>query len=88
MDTCRSCNQPLPDRYNLGLICISCIDKLRPTGGLKFDAGKLTYGVSDPNSASYNSLADFCAGDGVIELRIPWLLFNVRDPGTKNIIAD
>ncbi|HWP21646.1 MAG TPA: hypothetical protein VN417_02795 [Candidatus Cryosericum sp.] len=54
----------------------------------KFDAGKLTYGITDPNSAAYNSLADFYAGDGVVELRIPWLLFNVRDPGTKNIIAD
>ncbi|MCE5188313.1 MAG: family 2 glycosyl transferase [Eubacteriales bacterium] len=54
----------------------------------KFDAGRLTYGISDPNSANYNSLADFYAGSGVVELRIPWLLFNVRDPGTKNIIAD
>ena len=54
----------------------------------KFDAGKLTYGISDPNSAEFNSLADFYADNGVIELRIPWLLFNVRDPGTKNIIAD
>ncbi len=54
----------------------------------KFDAGKLTYGISDPARAEYNSLADFYAQDGVIELRIPWLLFNVRDPGTKNIIAD
>ena len=54
----------------------------------KFDAGKLTYGISDPDSSAFNSLADFYAKDGVIELRIPWLLFNVRDPGTKNIIAD
>ena len=54
----------------------------------KFDAGKLTYGVSDPNSPSFDSLSDFSAGNGVVELRIPWLLFNVRDPGTKNIIAD
>jgi len=54
----------------------------------KFDAGKLTYGVSDPNSPIFNSLSDFYAGDGVVELRIPWLLFSVRDPGTKNIIAD
>ncbi|MBA4348003.1 MAG: family 2 glycosyl transferase [Clostridiales bacterium] len=54
----------------------------------KFDAGKLTYGISDPDSPLFNSLADFYAKDGVIELRIPWLLFNVRDPGTKNIIAD
>ncbi|MEN6418108.1 MAG: hypothetical protein ABFC73_04215 [Clostridiaceae bacterium] len=54
----------------------------------KFDAGKLTYGIADPNSEAYNSLADFYAGNGVVELHIPWLLFNVRDPGTKNIIAD
>ena len=54
----------------------------------KFDAGKLTYGISDPNSADFNSLADFYSKDGVVEIRIPWLLFNVRDPGTKNIIAD
>ncbi len=54
----------------------------------RFDAGKLIYGVSDPNSPAFNSLADFYAGNGVVELRIPWLLFNVRDPGTKNIIAD
>ncbi len=54
----------------------------------RFDAGKLTYGVSDPDSPDYNSLSDFCASGGVIELRIPWMLFNVRDPGTKNIVAD
>ena len=54
----------------------------------KFEAGKLTYGISDPNSASFNSLADFYAVGNILELRIPWLLFNVRDPGTKNIIAD
>ena len=53
-----------------------------------FDAGKLTYGISDPDNPAFNSLADFYAEDGVVELRIPWLLFNVRDPGTKNIIAD
>ena len=54
----------------------------------KFNAGALTYGVSDPESPDYNSLSDFYAGSHVVELRIPWLLFNVRDPGTKSIIAD
>lgn len=53
-----------------------------------FEAGRLTYGISDPDSPAYNSLADFYMTDSVIELRIPWMLFNVRDPGTKNIIAD
>ena len=54
----------------------------------KFDAGHLTYGNANPDSPDYKSLADFCGSGGVVELRIPWMLFNVRDPGTKNIIAD
>ncbi len=54
----------------------------------KFDAGALTYGISDPSSPRFNSLADFYSSGNIVELRIPWLLFNVRDPGTKNIIAD
>ena len=49
MDTCRSCNQPLPPGYNLGLICSSCVDALRPTGGLKYDAGKLRYDLVPPH---------------------------------------
>ena len=50
MDTCRSCNQPLPPGYNLGLICSSCVDALRPTGGLKYDAGKLRYDLVPPHA--------------------------------------
>ena len=50
MDTCRSCNAPLPDRYNLGLICGSCVDALRPSGGLKFDSGKLRYSLIPPET--------------------------------------
>lgn len=54
----------------------------------KFDSGHLNYGIGDPDNAAYNSLSDFYAKGGVIELRIPWMLFNVRDPGTKDIVAD
>lgn len=54
----------------------------------RFDAGKLTFGITDPQSVFYNSLADFYGTGGIVELRIPWMLFNVRDPGTKNVIAD
>ena len=52
MDTCRSCNAPLPDRYNLGLICNACVDSLRPTGGLKYDAGKLRYSLIPPEATA------------------------------------
>ena len=50
MDTCRSCNQPLPPGYSPGLICSSCVDSLRPTGGLKYDAGKLRYSLIPPEA--------------------------------------
>ena len=52
MDTCRSCSAPLPDRYNLGLICSACVDSLRPTGGLKYDAGKLRYSLIPPEATT------------------------------------
>ena len=50
MDTCRSCNTPLPPGYNLGLICSSCVDAFRLTGGLKYDAGKLRYDLVPPHA--------------------------------------
>ena len=50
MDTCRSCNAPLPPGYNLGLICSSCIASLRPSGGLKYDHGKLRYSLIPPEA--------------------------------------
>lgn len=50
MDTCRSCNTPLPPGYNLGLICSSCVDALRPSGGLKYDHGKLRYDLVPPHA--------------------------------------
>ena len=61
MDTCRSCNQPLPPGYNLGLICSSCVDALRPTATssaptfLKFDVNKPMYSLIDPYA--YEDLA-------------------------------
>ena len=34
----------------MGLICSSCVDVLRPTGGLKYDAGKLRYSLIPPEA--------------------------------------
>lgn len=53
-----------------------------------FTTGKLRYGISDPNSASYDSLADFYEKDGYVEIRIPWQLLNVADPSSGEILAD
>ena len=55
-----------------------------------YETGKLLHGNANPESKSYNSLADFYINNNnsSIELRIPWQLFNVADPSSKMIIGD
>lgn len=43
------------------------------------ESGKFIYGITDPDSPAYHSLADFYCRGGVIELRIPWYLLNVMN---------
>ena len=52
------------------------------------ETGKLTYGNANPDAEKFNSLADFCAGDGFVELRLPWHLLNVADPCNMKIHDD
>ncbi|MDI9468737.1 MAG: hypothetical protein QM296_00845, partial [Bacillota bacterium] len=51
------------------------------------ETGKLTYGNANPTMDDFNSLADFCAGEGFVEIKLPWLLLNFADP-TKMCIHD
>ncbi|MDL2289198.1 HEAT repeat domain-containing protein [Clostridia bacterium OttesenSCG-928-F22] len=53
-----------------------------------FDTGKLQYGIANPSLECHNSIADFYAGDGVVEIRIPWLLLNISDPSGKQAVGD
>ena len=53
-----------------------------------FETGKLQYGNANPESKEYASLTDFCYGDGGVEIRIPWQLFNIMDPSSKLQIGD
>jgi hypothetical protein len=48
----------------------------------------LSYGNGNPNSKDYNSLADFMAGDGFVEMRIPWQMLNFYDPSNMEIHTD
>lgn len=52
-----------------------------------YETGFLTYGNANPPDVNFNSLADFCAGDGYVEIKIPWQLLNFADP-TKMYIHD
>ena len=55
-----------------------------------YETGLLQVGNSNPNSPDYNSLTDVSYNEatGVIEVRIPWQLLNVKDPSTREIMSD
>ena len=48
-----------------------------------YETGKLQYGNANPEAEDYASLSDFCYGNGCVEIRIPWQLFNIMDPSSK-----
>jgi len=54
------------------------------------EAGKLTHGNGDFKSNDYNSLTDFNINyeTNMIEMRIPWMLMNFKDPSTREIMGD
>lgn len=54
----------------------------------RYETGKLRYGNADPSASDFDSLADFCAGEGFAEIRIPWQLLNFADPTQMKIHDD
>ncbi len=54
----------------------------------RFDTGALRYGNGDPASVNYDSLTDLCAGDGCVEIRLPWMLLGFMDPSQKQVMGD
>lgn len=54
-----------------------------------YETGKLRKGNANPASEQYDSLADYALNDeGGLEVRIPWLLLQAKDPGRKEFIGD
>ena len=58
------------------------------TENSRFHTGLLTYGNANPASDNFNSLADFMAGDGIVEIKLPWQLLNFMDPSRMMIHDD
>ena len=58
------------------------------TENSRFHTGLLTYGNANPSSDDFNSLADFMAGDGFVEIKLPWQLLNFMDPSRMMIHDD
>ncbi|WP_226579757.1 hypothetical protein [Halobacillus litoralis] len=68
---------------------------VRPDTGEKFpfesyETGALRFGIGDPEDKGYDSLSDYfySTDTEILELRIPWMLLNARDPSQKEFIGD
>ncbi len=53
-----------------------------------YETGRLREGNADPESSSYDSLADFHYTENGVEIRIPWELLNFGDPAERMIHDD
>ena len=55
-----------------------------------YETGILQYGIANPEMAEYDSLNDWYYSEdtGILEIRIPWMLLNAKDPSNKEFIGD
>ncbi|MET3576623.1 hypothetical protein ACFFIY_08410 [Bhargavaea ullalensis] len=53
-----------------------------------YETGKLKEGNGNTESDDYDSLADYRVKDGMLELRLPWLLIQAKDPSLKEFMGD
>lgn len=55
-----------------------------------YETGKLRFGIADPEDEQYDSLNDYYYSEesGILEIRIPWMLLNAKDPAKKEFTGD
>lgn len=93
-DTYRSEN--VPDKNSPKFVPINTFvekkvlseDPLERNVDIPVEAGSLVYGNANPSIKNFNSLADYCAKSGCIEVKIPWQLLNFSDPSNMEIHDD
>ncbi|NEY72231.1 hypothetical protein G4D63_10895 [Bacillus mesophilus] len=54
------------------------------------ETGQLTFGNANPNAEDYDSLSDVSISKDqkVVEVRIPWMMLNFKDPSQHEVIGD
>ncbi|CAM3058002.1 hypothetical protein [Sporolactobacillus spathodeae] len=87
--------QPYGGKDNTGIfnpekLVLNKVDPKSANNPLTYETGKLTFGNGNPDSKNYNSLSDYFMNrsNGIIEIRIPWLMLNFRDPSQLEIMGD
>lgn len=55
-----------------------------------YETGELLAGIGDPDHPVYHSLSDFTFSDDgrFLEIRLPWLLLNSKDPSKREFIGN
>ncbi|TWT00485.1 hypothetical protein [Planomicrobium sp. CPCC 101079] len=55
-----------------------------------YETGKLQFGIANPEDEAYDSLNDYYYSDetGILEIRIPWMLLNAKDPSQREFMGD
>lgn len=53
-----------------------------------YETGKLQRGNGNPDASDYDSLTDYAYGEGTLEIRLPWLLLQVKDPSQREVMGN
>lgn len=55
-----------------------------------YETGIFRFGIANPEHENYDSLNDYYYNKetGIMEIRIPWMLLNARDPAKREFVGD